>query len=366
MRSPPLVSDTNSPAASEKWRLRKETVSDTKGGDPIERRGESALGRRIDSAFRPAWWLPSAHLQTVWQTLFRASPALDVRRERLELPDGDFVDLDWARAASGPVLLVLHGLEGSVESPYARGMLHAARRRGWRGVLMHFRGCSGEPNRLDRGYHSGDTADLDRVVASLRAREPHTPMAIVGYSLGGNVLLKWLGERGAAAPVAAAAAVSVPFLLDCVADRLAQGASRLYQWWLLRSLRARVERKFAARPAPIDLGAMHRWRTFRSFDDHWTAPLHGFADAADYYRRSSSRPFLRGIRVPTLVVHAIDDPFMTPEVLPAAEELSATTLLEVSPHGGHVGFVAGPWPGRARYWLDERIPAFLAEYMRRG
>lgn len=320
-------------------------------------------GRCAPSGFRRAWWLPSAHLQTVWQTLFRAGPRPPVTPERLELPDGDFLDLAWSGDGTGPIVVLLHGLEGCVDSPYARGMLEALRRRGWRGLLMHFRGCSGEPNRLDRSYHSGDTADLDHLVRTLRAREPECPLALVGYSLGGNVLLKWLAETGARAPAAAAAAVSVPFLLGHVAERLEHGASRLYQWWLLRSMRARIRRKFARRPAPFDLERIHTWRTFRSFDDHVTAPLHGFADAEDYYRRASSRPLLRHVRVPTLIVHARDDPFMSPEVVPGPEDLSASTVLELSEHGGHVGFVAGRIPGRARYWLEERIPGFLAAHI---
>ena len=322
----------------------------------------AAVGRYAPSSFRPAWWLSSAHLQTAWQTLFRRPPAVRLRRERLHLPDGDFLDLDWTLNEAAPVAVVLHGLEGSSRSPYARGTLDVLARHGWRAVLMHFRGCSGEPNRLDRGYHSGDTADLEHVVELLRAREPRAPLAAVGYSLGGNVLLKWLGERGARAPVCAAVAVSVPFMLGRVADRLEHGLSRAYQWWLLHSMRTGLRRKFARRPAPVDLTGLSAWRTFRSFDEHVTAPLHGFAGAEDYYRRASSRPFLRGIGVPTLILHARDDPFMDPDVIPASEELSATTTLELSERGGHVGFVAGASPWKPRYWLEERIPAFLARH----
>ncbi|NIR32100.1 MAG: hydrolase [Gammaproteobacteria bacterium] len=324
----------------------------------------TAGGRHTASSFHPAWWLSSAHLQTVWQTLFRHRPAVALRRERVELPDGDFIDLDWTLRGGDPVAVILHGLEGSIESPYARGTLDALARRGWRAVLMHFRGCSGEPNRLDRGYHSGDTADLQHVVALLRAREPRTPFAAVGFSLGGNVLLKWLGEQGTRAPLCAAVAVSVPFLLARVAQRLEHGFSRVYQWWLLRSMHDGLRRKFARRPPPFDLAALRTWRTFRSFDDHVTAPLHGFADAEDYYRRASSRPFLRDIRVPTLILHARDDPFMDPEVIPTPEELSPSTTLELSEQGGHVGFVDGATPLTPRYWLDERIPAFLGLHAR--
>ena len=191
------------------------------------------------SRFKPAWWLPGPHLQTLWPNLLR-HPRIAVRRERLELPDGDFLDLDWSTGSSGPLVVILHGLEGSSRSPYAAGLLNALQRRGWRGVVMHARGCSGEPNRLPRGYHAGDTADLDYCVRELRRREPHTPLAVVGYSLGGSVLLNWLAETSVPRDIAAAVAVSVPFRLEDTAERLQRGFSRLYQRALLRSLYQRV------------------------------------------------------------------------------------------------------------------------------
>ena len=235
----------------------------------------------------------------------------------------------------------------------------------WRLAVLHFRGCSGEHNRLDRGYHSGDTADLAHFRAVLRAREPATRVAVVGVSLGGNVLLKWLGEeQGAPRPVAAAVAISVPFDLDGVARRLERGLSRLYQWHLLRNMRSRTLVKFRSRGgAPIDLDAAGRARTFRTFDDVVTAPLHGFAGVDDYYTRSSCAQFLAGIATPTLVVHALDDPFTTPEIVPGPDDVGPGVTLEVSAGGGHVGFVAGGTPWRPRYWLEERIPRFLAGYL---
>jgi hypothetical protein len=311
--------------------------------------------------FRPAWWLPSAHLQTVWPSLARRSPRVPFTRERVDLSDGDFLDLDWADAGTGPLVLVLHGLEGSSGSKYALGLLAAVRSRGWGGVVMHFRGCSGEPNRLPRGYHSGETGDLAAVVAHLRRSRPGRPVAAVGYSLGGNVLLKWLGESGEAAPVDCAVAVSVPFDLDAAARRLEQGLSRLYQGWLLRSLRASVRAKVARGVLSAGLAQRARARTFRTFDDGITAPLHGFAGAAEYYRRSSSRQYLGGVRVPTLILHALDDPFLFPQAVPTDGEVSDRVTLEVYPQGGHVGFVAGRWPWAAIYWLERRIPAFIAQ-----
>ncbi len=314
--------------------------------------------QRAAGVFRPAWWLPGAHLQTLWPALLRRPRALALRRERFELPDGDFIDVDWA-GEQGPMVVVMHGLGGSSASHYARGILAAFAARGWRAVLMHFRGCSGEPNRLPRSYHAGDTADLHAFVTALRTREPHTPLMAVGYSLGGNVLLKWLGEQAQAAPVEAAVAVSVPFDLNDATIRLQQGFSRLYDRHILRGLRAALIQKAARMPLPWDHKEIAAINSLREFDDRITAPLHGFRNAADYYARATCRPFLQHIAAPTLVIHAADDPFMSPTVVPGLRELSSATCLELSSHGGHVGFVAGePWG--PRYWLERRIPEFLA------
>ncbi|MDE2088938.1 MAG: hydrolase [Gammaproteobacteria bacterium] len=314
--------------------------------------------------FKPAWWLPGAHAQTLWPHLLRRRPKLSLRRERLELPDGDFLDLDWTTAPRGPILLVLHGLEGSIHSPYAAGILRACHGHGWRAVLMHFRGCSGEPNRLARGYHSGETGDLHYVAGLLKKREPETPLCAVGYSLGGNVLLKWLGERGKTAPLAGAVAVSVPFELGKAADRLEHGFSRLYQWALLRQLRRSMVRKARRVPLPIRVDGLRRLKTFRQFDEHVTAPLHGFRDARDYYTRSSSRRFLRHIEVPTLILHARDDPFLAEDAIPRISELSPAVSLDLSSRGGHVGFVTGRLPGSAGYWLETRIVDYLSGIFR--
>ena len=317
----------------------------------------------MDGCFKAAWWCRGPHGQTLWARLVRRPPHVALRRERLELPDGDFIDLDWTEKGSGPIVIVLHGLEGSSDSPYARGLLQAIEHRGWRGVVMHFRGCSGEPNRLARSYHSGDTGDLDFLVATLRRREPRAPLATVGFSLGGNVLLKWLGKAGSVAPLHAAVAVSVPFVLHGAAERLQQGFSRVYQWQLLRSVRHTVNAKRRHMELPLKSRDLSALKNFRDFDEHITAPLHGFDSADHYYTVSSSRQYLGGITVPTLLLHARDDPFMTESAIPRPDELSESVTLELSPHGGHVGFVAGTWPWRPRYWLDERIPAYLATYL---
>lgn len=308
--------------------------------------------------YRAPFWIRNPHLQTVWPALLRRPPDVPLTRERVELPDGDFVDLDWAGGGDGPLVLVLHGLEGSSRSPYVRGLLAAVTARGWRGVVLHFRGCSGEPNRLARGYHSGETQDLASIVELLRKREPYARLAAVGYSLGGNVLLKWLGEQGSRAPLFAAAAISVPLVLSDAVARLHSGMSRVYERRLLNSLRRSLTAKIRCVSMPLGDEVLATLRSMRDFDETVTAPLHGFAGADDYYARSSSRPFLRDIAVPTLIVHAADDPFMTPAVIPESHELAPCVTLEVSPRGGHVGFIHGlPW--RPRYWLEERIPAYL-------
>jgi predicted alpha/beta-fold hydrolase len=314
--------------------------------------------------FQPAWWCRNAHLQTLWPHLFRHQPEMGLHRERLELPDGDFIDLDWTPDNRGPIVVILHGLEGSAQSPYVQGLLEAVRGRAWRGVVMHFRGCSGEPNRLARSYHSGETGDLSFLIQTLRSREPDTPLAVVGYSLGGNVLLKWLGETGNEAKVQAAVAVSVPFVLHHAADRLNQGFSRIYQWILLRSLKRGVRRKFKNIPAPISLENLAAINSLRDFDDQITAPLHGFTSADHYYSVASSRQYLKGIQVNTLIIHAQNDPFMTADAIPATSELSPSTQFELYADGGHVGFVAGRRPWRARYWLEERVLEYLKSHLK--
>ena len=318
----------------------------------------SGCGTVVPGTFTPAWWLPGPHLQTLWPALIRRPPRLMSTRERIELPDGDFVDIDWA-GRSGPIVVVLHGLQGSSRSPHVRGLMGALARHGFRSAAMHFRGCSGEPNRLPRTYHSGETGDLDFVAQRLRRRHPATPLAAVGFSLGGNVLLKWLAERGAGAEIAAAAAVSVPFRLDRVADRLERGFSRIYKRHFIADLHRSIRDKFRNRPGTIDLDAMRSDWSFRGFDNRVTAPLHGFRDAEHYYAKSSCRRYLREVRRPTLILHALDDPFMTRDIVPGGDEISPSIRLECSVAGGHVGFVGGRMPWSARYWIEERILRFL-------
>jgi predicted alpha/beta-fold hydrolase len=311
-----------------------------------------AHGRLVEPAdYRPVIWLPDGHTQTLWAARCRRVPRPVPRFERVELPDGDFIDLAHVGTPGELTVLILHGLEGDWRSPYASALLAAIEARGWHGVVMHFRGCSGEPNRLARSYHSGDTDDLAFVAGLLTRRSP--VLCAVGYSLGGNVLLKYLGENGEAGSFAAAAAVSVPFDLAVAADTLNRGFARLYQHLLVRSLQARTRARFARVPTPIDLRELARWTDFRTFDDRVTAPLHGFDSAEDYYRRSSCRPWLSRIATPTLVIHALDDPFLDAHGIPTARELAAPVRLELVRRGGHVGFVT------SSPWLEPRLLDFL-------
>lgn len=321
----------------------------------------------VESSFRPAPWLKNPHLQTIIAGRLRPQPKVDIRRERIELPDGDFVDADWQarpeEIPGSPIVVVVHGLGGSIESRYARAMLHALRARGWRAVLMHLRGASGEPNRQARGYHSGDTADVGFFIDLLHQREPDTPLAVIGYSMGGNILLKLLGERGDDLPLTTGVAVSVPFDLALCAKAINQGFSRIYQATLIASLRELAEAKFRDMTPPINLPELASLKDFYAFDDAVTAPLNGFASAQDYYDTCSSRRFMHRIKLPTLVVHAKDDPFMSAEVIPTDQELSPSVRLELSDHGGHVAFISAGRAGRPQFWLEERIPEWLDGFL---
>jgi len=321
------------------------------------------------TTFKPAWWLRNCHLQTIYPALLRKPPTVpQLWRERIITPDGDFLDLDYCGTGDGPLVIMLHGLTGSSESGYIKGLQIEFLRRGWRSVVMNFRGCSGEPNNKARSYHSGETEDLQFIYETLRQREPETRFAAIGFSLGGNVLLKWLGEQGGRVRLSAAVAVSVPLLLNLCATKLDKGFSKLYRANLLAELKAYMSDKLAhlarnglhAEAAKIrELGDCTKITSFWQYDNIVVAVLFGFKDVHDYYQRASSRQFLRYLQVPTLIIQADDDPFMTPAVLPTHHELSAHVQLEVTRGGGHVGFVTCQGLFKPRYWLEERIPAFL-------
>jgi predicted alpha/beta-fold hydrolase len=319
-------------------------------------------GRIIQSRFRPHPLLRNAHLQTMFPAFLRPLPPLKLRKERIELPDGDFVDIGWAgeQHDHAPIAVLVHGLTGGFESKYLRGFAGQIIRRGWRVVAVQLRGGGTEPNRMARMYHQGDTADLRHVWSLLHQREPQTPLAAVGWSLGGNVVLKALGEEGDQCHLSFAAAVCPPFRLHECAEHLRQGFSRNYQERLLRDLGENITRKQAVAPAPshVNIAAALKARDFFEFDNAWTAPLNGFLDAEDYYARSQCGPYLNAIRRPTLIVHAKDDPFMGPDILPKAEDLSPYVTLELPDAGGHVGFISAGRLGQPAFWLETH----LAEY----
>ncbi|MGB7990509.1 MAG: hydrolase [Candidatus Methylophosphatis roskildensis] len=312
--------------------------------------------------YRAPAWLANPHAQTIWpRALMGLLP--DYRRERWDTPDGDFIDLDWVDGPpDAPLLVLFHGLEGSSGSHYSRSILRAAKAHGWAGVVPHFRGCSGEPNRLPRAYHSGDSDEIDWVLRRLHALDPHRSLYAAGISLGGNALAKWAGERreDAAGVVRAIAAVCAPLDLAVAGRTLERGFNRVYTAYFLRSMRSGALAKLARFPGIAERQRILRARTLYEFDDAVTAPLHGFRGADDYWRRASAKPHLPGIRVPALLLNARNDPFLPAHALPAANQVSRFVVPEFPAHGGHVGFVSGRFPGQLD-WLPRRLIAFFEQ-----
>ena len=325
--------------------------------------------------YRAPPWLRGGHLQTIYPRLL-ALPRVRYRRERWETPDGDFIDLDWtdedrgarseehAASATTPLVVLFHGLEGSSNSHYAAALMAALREPGWKGVVVHFRGCSGELNRLRRAYHSGDSAEIDWILR--RLRESHTAgLYAVGVSLGGNALLKWLGEQRSAASevIDAAVAVSAPVDLQAAGNALDAGFNLVYTRNFLLTMKRKTLAKLETFPDLCDRRLVVHSRTLREFDDIVTAPLHGFRDTDDYWSRASSKPWLRHIATPTMLINARNDPCLPGDSRPAASEVSGCVTLDFPQEGGHVGFVSGAFPGHCG-WLPSRILAFVREQQR--
>ncbi|MEJ2343037.1 MAG: alpha/beta fold hydrolase [Gemmatimonadales bacterium] len=325
--------------------------------------------------FRPAWWLPGGHGQTIGGRALRRMTGASWVRERFTTPDGDFLDVDFSEPLSGesrdsaPIVVLLHGLEGSSESGYMAEAARLCGGQGLRAAALNFRGRSGSPNRRPRAYHAGETGDLGFILSVLHERAPSAPLAAIGFSLGGNVLLKYLGETGAEGSprLAAAAAISVPFDLAAATARMERGMGLLYTRFFLRSLRDGVRAKAEDGPLPYDPATALKARTLRDFDEAVTAPLHGFMSASDYYERSSSLRYLAAIRVPTLLLQAKDDPFH-----PVSAEETGTVRdnpwLQAGfvERGGHVGFVGGPTPLLPFFWAEAEAVRFVATYLRAG
>jgi predicted alpha/beta-fold hydrolase len=320
-----------------------------------------------DIIYSPAWWIPGGHLQTLWGKLFRRqTPALTVL-ERWDTPDGDFLELHRLTARrDAPRLLLLHGLEGTVRSHYAQALLNVAARRGWGADLLIFRSCGSELNLTRRFYHSGETGDVAFILDRILDEFPASQLALVGVSLGGNVLLKFLGERGEDLPpqLKAAAAISVPFDLARSSMRVNRGFSKFYQRFFLNSLRKKAQEKARRFPDLATQDGIAALRTLEDFDNLITGPLHGFRDAQDYYARSSSLPYLKNIRLKTLLFSAVDDPLLPAEVLDEVREVARyNPALEVDfvDKGGHAGFITGSVPWRPFYYAEYRVGEFFAE-----
>ncbi|NRB25780.1 hydrolase [Shewanella sp.] len=314
--------------------------------------------------FSPPWWARNPHVQTILPVLTKAGRP-DLTRQRLELSDGDFIDLDWLGQpkAQQPIVIIIHGLEGGSESHYVRRLLNDCDLNSICAVVHHHRSCSGETNRRARSYHSGDTQDLQENLSQLRLKYPDSPLLAVGYSLGGNVLTKYLGENANASLITRAVVVSAPLQLSACAKRLESGFSKVYQSYLIKQLRHKAAEKVnnpqLSQDMPVSLSQISQLHTFYDFDHRVTAPLHGFDGVDDYYRSASGMDFLQYIQKPTLVIHAADDPFMTADVIPSAEQCANQVTYELHSQGGHVGFIDGGTPFKPRYYLEQRILHFL-------
>jgi predicted alpha/beta-fold hydrolase len=314
-------------------------------------------------AYRAPFWLRGGHAQTIYPALLLGGARPGLRRERWDTPDGDFIDLDFldAAQAGAPCVALFHGLEGGASSHYARALMRSLAVARWSGVVVHFRGCSGEANRLPRAYHSGDAAEIAWILERL-AQSPR-PLLAAGVSLGGNALLKWLGEAGSgAAHISAAAAVSAPLDLAASGTALEQGMSPIYTRMFLSTLRKKSLDKLERFPGLLDRDRILGARSLRDFDNAVTAPLHGFRDTDDYWARASSKAGLARVRLPTLVLNARNDPFLPGRYLPRPEEVSPMVRLEQPEEGGHVGFAGGAFPGNID-WLPQRLLAFFREHL---
>ncbi|MFT5162836.1 MAG: putative alpha/beta-fold hydrolase [Alteromonadaceae bacterium] len=307
------------------------------------------------------------HLQTILPRFFSRPNDFEPINETFELPDGDFVQLSWSEKPqannSKPIVVIFHGLEGSIDSFYAKGMINAIKNNNWIGVLMHFRGCGSLINRHSRAYHSGETEDARCFIQSLHQQYPNSPLSAIGFSLGGNMLAKYLGEQGKNSLLDAAVVISAPLSLSPCAKRIGRRFSRVYQKYLLDMLKQTMTAKLKHLKGQFELNItasdIAGLKTLKDFDEMITGPLHGFSSAEDYYQKASGLPFLKAITTPTLIIHAADDPFMSHHVVPDAKDLSPAISYELSKHGGHVGFIYGKHPLRPQFWLEQRAPEFI-------
>lgn len=313
------------------------------------------------STYRPPFLFGNKHVQTIFPSKTRKVPGITYRRERIDTPDDDFIDLDFSTVGGENAVLVLHGLGGHTQRAYVKGMIRAFNRKGWDGIGFNFRGCSGETNRQLRFYHSGAADDLETVVDTIRQSKQYKKIALAGFSLGGNVTLKYLGEQGKSIGgfITGAVAVSVPCDLASGVERLDGPGNGIYRKRFLKMLHENIRAKMKIMPDRLNDNHFDEIQTIRTYDDRYTAPIHGFADAADYYAKCSCKPFIPRITVPTLLISALDDPFLSPECFPYAEaETNPRFFLETPEHGGHVGFIA--FNKNKEYWHETRAVSFIA------
>ncbi len=325
-------------------------------------------GRIIKSSFKVPSWARNRHIQTIWPRYIQKRKPLKYTMERLTLPDDDFVDVAWGPKPKSPtgIVTMFHGLEGSIRSHYANDMMATLSQFGWQVVMMHYRGCSGVPNLKPRAYHSGETEDPSFFLEWIHQKFPQLPKVAVGFSLGGNMLLKLLGENPAQKWLQGAVSISAPLKLAECAKSINQGFSRVYQKYLLNSMKSTLRQKMEyidyRRLIQLTNDDVEKMKHFSDFDEKITAPLHGFEDAQDYYEKCSAYHFLSAIHCPTLVLHSIDDPFMNHLVVPKEHELARNVTMELSERGGHVGFMQGSI-FNTRVWLHERVKRFVSEVL---
>jgi predicted alpha/beta-fold hydrolase len=323
----------------------------------------------LSEKFVPAFGMKNRHIQTLYSSFFRKIKQPKVEVERFTLSDGDFLEPYWHRSQNSssttPIVVLFHGLAGSYKSPYIQGIMIKLAEAGFNSVVMHFRSCSGVMNNLARSYHSGETEDAKEFIKSLKQRFPHAKIFGVGYSLGGNMLLKLLGEMGEDSLLQAAVSVSAPLKLDICADVINRGFSKIYQAHLIKDLNYALEQKYSKydmkKLIGLDKQDIKNIKTFWEFDEIYTAPIHGFKSAQDYYDRCSSRQFLKFIRKETLIIHSEDDPFMDKSIIPNQDELSDYITMDITKNGGHVGFISGSFFNPS-YWLEDKIVDFLNSY----
>jgi len=325
----------------------------------------------VTSEFKPAWWMRNRHMQTILPRLYPKPCKFSAIHQEFEVSDGDFVELTWSAAPNQiqpnqPIVLVLHGLEGSFDSFYAKRMMNAMHTQNWVAVLMHFRGCGKKPNRKAQTYHSGQTQDVSEFIAFLKQTYPGHPIFAIGFSLGGNVLSKYVGEQQHTT-LDGAVVISAPLDLAICAKAIGNGFAKVYQKYLVDKLKRSTQDKIdylkGRFPINVSTKQIEKTKTLIDFDNMITAPLNGFKNALDYYRQSSGNQFLKNCRTNTLIIHAKDDPFMTEAVIPKTADVSKNVTLEISAKGGHVGFISGLNPFNPEFWAESRTVKYIQDRM---